>query len=358
MASDQNKNPLQQNTVNRYRLTEDEESLLLKYREQKSLLDKECEIAGIDPRDVRHYWYKSKLFSVFAKPQQKTIQDLRDELIKDMSKYSPKYPKIIRVKQKDNHCLVIDPADIHIGKLSSKYETGEDYNNNIAINRVLEGIDGILKTSCHFNLDKIVLIVGNDIIHTDNPKRQTTSGTPQDTDGQWYDNFLLAKKLYIEVIEKLVQIADVHVIHNVSNHDYMTGWFLAETVKTWFRNSKNITFNTDMKHRKAFVYHKNLIGTTHGDGAKNNDLPLLLAQEFKNEWAITDHRYIYTHHVHHKVAKDYIGVTVEATRSPSGTDGWHHRNGYTGVPKAIEAYLHHPTNGQIARFCHIFNDKN
>jgi len=41
-------------------------------------------------------------------------------------------------------------------------------------------------------------------------------------------------------------------------------------------------------------------------------------------------------------------------RSPSGTDGWHHRNGYVGSPKAVEGFLHCKEHGQIARITHIF----
>ena len=79
-----------------------------------------------------------------------------------------------------------------------------------------------------------------------------------------------------------------------------------------------------------------------------------MAQEASGDWSYTKHRYVYTHHVHHKNAKDYVGVTVESLRSPSGTDSWHHRNGYQHNPKAVEGYLHHPIHGQIARLTHIF----
>lgn len=339
--------------LNRYRLTLDEEQMLNTYRNEKTVLSEECKGAGIDIESVKHWWYKSKRISAFVKPTGKTLQELKEELLKDLSKYSPKFPAIKRVKYKDSYCLVIDPADIHIGKLASAYETGEDYNNEIAVKRVNQGIEKILSYVQCFPLDKIVLIIGNDILHTDNAKRTTTSGTPQDTDGQWYDNFIIAKNLYIGIIDKLVNIADLHIIHNVSNHDYMAGWYLAETIKTYYRNCKNISFDTNMRHRKAYRYHSNLIGTTHGDGAKTNDLPLLMAQEFKKEWAETQHRYIYVHHVHHKNSKEMIGVTVESVRSPSGNDGWHHRNGYQYAAQAIEAYLHCKVNGQIARFTAI-----
>jgi len=49
----------------------------------------------------------------------------------------------------------------------------------------------------------------------------TTSGTPQDTDGMWYDNFMLAKKLYVDVLEMILSVADVHFVYNPSNHDFV-----------------------------------------------------------------------------------------------------------------------------------------
>jgi hypothetical protein len=97
-----------------------------------------------------------------------------------------------------------------------------------------------------------------------------------------------------------------------------------------------------------------MIGTTHGDGAKADKLPLLLASEFPMMWSETKHRYIYSHHVHHKQSRDYVGVTFETLRSPSGTDSWHSKKGFTGVPKAVEGYIHHKDFGQIARLTHIF----
>ena len=278
---------------------------------------------------------------------------LKDVIIKEMKTHAPKFTKLKRDKLSDEHLLVIDPADVHIGKLATSFECGEDYNNQIAVQRVLEGVDGILQKSNGFNIDKILFIGGNDILHIDTPDRKTTSGTAQDTDGMWYNNFLIAKKLYIEVLEKLIGIADVHFTFNPSNHDYTNGFFLADVIQTYFKDCKNITFDCSIAHRKYYTYHTNLIGTTHGDGAKPQDLPLLMAQE-SNEWSATKHRYIYTHHIHHKTSKDFVGVCVESLRSPSGTDSWHHRKGYEHAPKAVEGFLHSKDNGQVARLTHIF----
>jgi hypothetical protein len=150
-----------------------------------------------------------------------------------------------------------------------------------------------------------------------------------------------------------MQIADVHFMYNPSNHDYTHGFFLADSIKSWYRDCDNITFDSSINHRKYFTYGNSLIGTTHGDGAKWQDLGKLAAVE-SPDWSATKHRYVYTHHVHHKIVKDDIGVTIESLRSPSGTDGWHHRNGYQHAPKAVEGFIHSKEHGQVARFTHLF----
>lgn len=339
----------------RYRLRPDEIEIINNYRAIKQ----EANSMGLDDKDVKHGWLKSKDASLFFKnpnynAELDKLEDFKKQLIEDLKEFSPSFPKITRTTGKDGHLLVIDPADVHIGKLCDAFETGEDYNSQIAVQRVLDGVQGILDKSAGFNIDKILFIGGNDILHIDTPRRTTTSGTPQDTDGMWYRNFLIAKQLYVEILEKLIGVADVHFTFNPSNHDYTNGFFLADVIKTWFKDCDNITFDCSINHRKAFMYGRNLIATTHGDGAKHGDLPILLATEFPQYWADTKHRYVYTHHVHHKTSKDYIGVTVESLRSPSGTDSWHHRNGYAHVPKAVEGFLHHKDFGQVARLSHIF----
>ena len=324
-------------------------------RQKHPALSNECNQIGIPFDSVKHGWYKGKHWSIAFKKEDQDVdfERMLKDHIEQVENYSYKYEPIKREIYQEGNLLVIDPADIHIGKLASSFETGEDYNNQIAVQRVLDGVDGILSKSAGFNIDKIIFVAGNDVLHVDSPKRTTTSGTPQDTDGMWYDNFLIAKKLYVDVIDKLLKVADVHFMYNPSNHDYTHGFFLADSIKSWYKDCQNITFDVSINHRKYYTYGTSLIGTTHGDGAKWQDLGKLAAVE-SPDWSDTKHRYVYTHHVHHKIVKDDIGVTIESLRSPSGTDGWHHRNGYQHAPKAVEGFIHSKEHGQVARFTHLF----
>ncbi len=317
-----------------------------------------CKDGNLNIEDVKHGWIKTEDSSLFFKnPEYKTQEDKEHEKLKEeiLSWVKEESPKVKKTKTRGgSHLLVIDPADVHIGKLCTSFESGEVYNSQIAVKRVLEGVDGILNNCKGFDIEKILFIGGNDILHIDTPKRTTTSGTPQDTDGMWYENFMIACRLYQQVLTQLSKIAPVHFVYNPSNHDYTNGFFLSQLIEAYFKNDSNITFDVSIKHRKYYQYGKNLIGSTHGDGAKIDSLASLMAHETPKMWSDTKHRYFYTHHLHHKTGKDLIGCTVEALRSPSGTDSWHHRNGYTGSPKAIEGFLHHKEYGQVARLTHLF----
>ena len=357
----------------RLRLSEDEVEMIYENRAESTTntngntaLDINLAERGIKKKDVvsvKHWQSASGEFR-FSIVTKEDLTANENDILKTVSnfieKHSPHYPSVKRDNKYHDHLLVINPADIHIGKYANHLETGDGYNVEIACERVLEGLQGLIDKSKGFEVDRVLFCVGNDILHIDNVYNTTTAGTNQDVDGKWWEHFEIALALYVKCVEILREIAPVDVIHSMSNHDYQSGFHLAHALKSWFRNDEEVTFDISVAHRKYYQYGKNLIGLEHGDGAKMDNLPLLMAQENPEMWSKTKYRYWYLHHLHHKVkhkwrdAKDFIGVTVEYMRSPSGTDSWHSRKGFTGVPKAVEGFLHEKVSGQVARLVHFF----
>ena len=357
----------------RLRLSEEEVEMVYENRAESTTntngntaLDINLAERGIDKKDVvsvKHWQSASGEFR-FSIVTKEDITANETDILKTVSSFvenhSPHYPSIKRKIKLNNHLLVINPADIHIGKYANHLETGDGYNVEIACERVLEGLQGLIDKSKGFEVDRVLFCIGNDILHIDNVYNTTTAGTNQDVDGKWWEHFEIALALYVKCVEILREIAPVDVVHSMSNHDYQSGFHLAHALKSWFRLDSEVTFDISVAHRKYYQYGKNLIGLEHGDGAKMANLPLTMAQERPLLWSETTHRYWYLHHLHHKVkhkwldAKDFIGVTVEYMRSPSGTDSWHSRKGYVGVPRAVEGFLHEKNSGQVARLVHYF----
>ena len=344
----------------------------LKDNGQIMSIDEYCACYGIPREHVRTYklvthtgvpYYNVASSNVESNIEELFNEDFVNNLISKMINHSPNYVNQLVLKHtesEDESAMVIDCADIHIGKLAMAYETGEDYNLEIATQRVLEGFHGILNKAKNFDIKKIVLVIGNDVLHIDNAKSSTTSGTFQDSCTSLPNAFNVALDLYVKLLDSVVSEYEIEVIYNPSNHDYMSGWMLARNLETWYRNAKNVSFDTTMRHRKYHQYGVNMICTSHGDGAKMADMPMLMANDAPMMWATTKYRYVYLHHIHHKQVtkfqsgKDYIGVTVEYLRSPSSSDRWHSDNGYVGAKKAVEAFIHSKMYGQIARITHLF----
>lgn len=325
-----------------------------------------CDDYGLPFENWRGFWHKTNEYSSFftnkkdLEADKEAFEDMCSRVLKRMSQHAPKYKTVRRKKVDEPHLIVVDPADIHIRKYSHVDETGFNYNSELATSMTIDGVEGLLKKAQGFPVERFMLVIGNDVLHTDNPQNTTTSGTRQDIDGMWWQGAEHAEAMYVNIIDTLLGIADVDVVFNPSNHDYMSGWFLAKMLRNWYRHTKNVTFDTSIRHRKYYQYGVTMIGTTHGDGAKQADLPMLMAHEAPQMWADTKFRLWLQHHLHHKyavkwqAAKDYPGVYVRGLRSPSAPDPWHDRNGYVGALQAVEAFAIDKQAGLVAELTHSF----
>jgi hypothetical protein len=219
----------------------------------------------------------------------------------------------------------------------------------------------LLRRAQGYPIERFLFPIGNDILHVDSNANTTTKGTKQDVDGMSWMHFRMAKRMYVEMIERLLRIAPVHIMFNSSNHDENSGFHLAEALESHFGRCKGVTFDIDPKDRKYYQYGKCLIGGTHGHTAKAKDLPLLMATEVPQLWADTHFRYMMVHHIHHwtktefQTGKDHPGVTIQSMRSLSAPDTYHYAHGYIGAPRAVDAFLYHPEYGQVNHLSAVFN---
>lgn len=84
---------------------------------------------GINKKHVRDVWIteKSDDLSVATRisipKEENNWNEIVADTIKHMKDYSPSYPNVTRSLAKDPHLLIVDPADVHIGKLSTSFQT-------------------------------------------------------------------------------------------------------------------------------------------------------------------------------------------------------------------------------------------
>lgn len=355
-----------------------------------SVITEAATAGGIkDPRNLSHFWKIVKGedgngYSLFIKNpnsgQSVSIYDMVREAVLEAGSPSIDLPP--RETPSGEHLLVIDLADVHFLKLSVKSETGYEYNRGVARHRVIEGTKSLLRMAAPMGVGRILFVLGNDILHYDTPRSTTTSGTFQDSDGTLFQGFKDASSAIEEAVTEASALADVDLIHCMSNHDWLMGWALSQTVAARLRGNPRIhasEYSLSEAHRKYYRFESNLFGLTHGDGAKEEKLYGLMVAEARQHISECKNLYWLLHHVHHKDRKtrgevvyvrekDHNGMTahfsgkpmpegsnlnIEYVRSPSAPDGWHDRNGYVNR-QAVECFLYHPTLGQRARFTEYF----
>ena len=312
------------------------------------------EVTGFDNdrKPITITMFRTKAFLKKIKPEL-NLKQIKESLIEDLRNLSPKVLKIDRERpqdRKDLHLLEISAFDLHIGKIGIK---GDKYSMEIAEERLLSAIEHLLYRSKGYHIDKILFIVGHDLLNSDKdwPIPATTRGTPQFNSDYHIDMYRCARKLMIKAIDILSEVADLHVMVIPGNHDRESVMHIGDTLELYYENNQNVKVDNSDCLMKAIPYGNNLIISDHGDGPKTNDLPGIIAQRFKNLWSNTVYVEVHRGHYHTNKAtklqaiEELNGITVRNLSSMSATDYWHDSKGFIGNIKKAQAFIYNRENG-------------
>jgi hypothetical protein len=283
------------------------------------------------------------------------LNDVKSDIMADLKKFAPKYKRIQYRPVKEGHLLEINLFDLHFGKLVWDQEAGENFDVKIARDVFERTIATLLAHAQSFPLDRIVFPIGNDFFNVDNEQETTTRGTPQDEDTRWKKTFLLGRRLLVETIDKLRELAPLDIPIIPGNHDQTRAFFLGDSLECWYHNCPGVTVDNGAKLRKYYRYGSNLIGYTHGKDEKPEDLPQIMATEAPKLWADTKYREWHIGDKHHlkqlswKSAEEFKGVVVRVMRSLTSTDAWHFKKGYVGSIRAGEAFIWNKQAGPVCQ---------
>ncbi|MCX6929105.1 MAG: hypothetical protein NT154_38700 [Verrucomicrobia bacterium] len=284
------------------------------------------------------------------------FQNLLEGMLERFKQAAPLRPALPRRPAKG--LLEISLMDHHFGKLCSAEETGyRAYDPEIAERMFIAAVNDLLQKAAHLPVEKILMVCGNDYLNTDHLGRTTTAGTPQDEALRYPESFSRSRELLIRAIDRLYEIAPVRVVMVTGNHDQQRLYYLGSALDAWYRNTEDVEVDNSPRQRKYFQYYKNLIGFTHGHNEKHFDLPLLLATENPEGWAVTRHREFHLGHFHSRKHKMFVpsfdraGVLVRLLPSLCPPDAWHAAMGYSSK-LAAEALYYDPEEGCVANFSH------
>jgi hypothetical protein len=281
-----------------------------------------------------------------AEAQAERLKAIREEMLADLPRANPAAPPVYA---NDDLLTVYPQGDPHAGLYSWREETGQAFDL-AEYERVTKAAIDRLVASAAPSAHALFIDLG-DSLHSDNNASRTKSGHHLDTHGRHAEvvrSVIRCKRHHIARMLEKHQHVTVRI--NPGNHDGVTALMLAEMMALIYENEPRVTVATSPNPYWFFGFGTNLIGTTHGDGAKGKDLPLLMAVDAPDLWQASQHgsRVWYVGHVHHGDEKDYPGVTVKYKRTLAAPDIWSHASGYRSV-RSMDAETYHRTDGEVER---------
>lgn len=277
-------------------------------------------------------WRESLTFEVDELEQ---WSKFKDELIKDISLLGnlqiPIPPK--KVKTGDV-CLEISLPDAHFGK--GDIET--------TANEYIMCIFNLLEKAEKFNVDRILLPIGNDGLNSEGKRKTTTGGTPQDDSVDWQTSFRHYWATLVATVKVLSSTYPVDIIIIPGNHDMERMFYIGEVLSAYFGSSESVKVDNSGEYRKYYEYGKNMLLFTHGDKEKHASLPILMATEQPEMFARTKFREVHLGHFHKEMLNEYCGIKTRFLPSICRTDDWHKMMGYNHL-RAAQAYMWNKENG-------------
>lgn len=284
------------------------------------------------------------------KDKEHRVQALLDAMRSTMAGYEGKAkPKKAPKHDTADYLAVYPMGDPHIGMFARAFETGDDDHDlargEALLTRATESLVNIAPATKH----ALIINLG-DFYHSDTKANVTLrSKNKLDVDGLWINILRVGIRAMITCIEHALRKHEtVRVICEIGNHDDHSALMLSVALDLFFRNEPRVSIDMSPGKFHWYRFHNNLLGVTHGNTVKMSELPILMANDKREDWGETQHHYWYTGHVHHLQKKEFPGCIVESFRSLVPQDGYHAGAGYRGG-RDMKLDLLHAQFGRVAR---------
>lgn len=288
---------------------------------------------------VIQQWVKTKADTV--------ANDLVDSLKAAFADYTA--PAIIRPDHSDDDLLTVYTLpDLHLGMLSWRHETGEDYDLAIASKLVRELV-GQLVAQSRPSKQAIVLGLGDMFHMNDRTNMTPRSGHILDVDGRWPKVLRTGAELCADLGVLAASRHDNVLMRFVpGNHDPDASVALTVALSMFFRNESRIVVDEDPGLHFYHRFGLNLIGATHGHTMSPIRMAMMLAADRAKDWGETAHRHFYFGHIHKGTADEIGGVRVESFNTPAAKDAHAHGGGWRSG-RSMTAITFHRTFGEVGR---------
>lgn len=251
--------------------------------------------------------------------------------------------------QMDEFLTLYAVGDHHMGQLSWAAETGGDNYDLKISEKLLSDATSFLVSSAPPSRRALVMFLG-DFTHTDGYAPMTPHGGHLlDADVRFPKIATAAARAMRNSIDTaLTKHENVDVIVTAGNHDPVSTIWLRIALAAAYEQEPRVTIDGSPSKFHYYEFGRNLLGATHGDRLKLENLPAIMATDQPEAWGRSLYRLWLTGHVHHDKVKDLVGARVESVRVLAPNDAYAAKGGYR-TPRDMKAIVLHREFGETGR---------
>lgn len=273
-----------------------------------------------------------------------------------------KTPKILYDSSK---LFIVPDSELHLGKLSSYFDSDDPYNYKKAIYRYQHNINEAIATQDIYRAENVIMTVGQDFYNIDNVFGQTSAGTSQMNDSRYQQLIITGQQMHIWAIDKMKEHAShITLVFQPGNHDALIDTALMASLKDHYRNDPQVTISTapeDLRSVNVYIWNGYLYVMVHGKSPEGKPLSEKqfkeIVSQIKAKYGLQfKHIYILYGHLHVTSLKTEDGITYLRSGSNCGDGSWESANGYRS-DKTGNAYLFENGRGLISMFNYTLNNK-
>lgn len=287
-------------------------------------------------------WVKASLsHQALVEAMKEAIDGFKDEILPASVIVAPE-------ASEEYLCNLYTFTDYHLGMLAWHKEGGSDWSISIAEKTILAALAQMIDQSPKAHT--AILNIQGDFLHTDG-KTPVTPASKHVLDAD--SRFPKIRRSAIRIIRSLVAISlqrhqEVRLIIAEGNHDEESAGWLSDLFDVHYEEDPRVTVNDSVLPFYVFEWGTTMLGVHHGHKVKNENLPLLFAAQFPQEWGRTTRREIHCGHRHHRDEKEYNGVTVVQHPTLAARDAYAARGGWI-ADRAAWAITYHKKYGAVGR---------
>jgi hypothetical protein len=255
----------------------------------------------------------------------------------------------VRPTRTDADLLAVYPlGDPHIGMLAWAPEVGEHFDLKIATRELLTCVK-LMVAGAPPAKQAIITNLGDFLHAQDEQQRTPGHGHKLDVDGRFAKVLDAGHALLRAIVDTALTKHEHVTIRNLpGNHDPQVAAMLAMWLRAVYEREPRVTVADAFAPYQFDRFGCVLLGWAHGDGAKADALPLLMANAKPQDWGATTEHVWHTGHVHHLSTKEYTGCVVETHRTMAGKDHWHTSKGYS-AKRSLSVIAYHREHGELTR---------